>query len=112
MNHFMKLCLAATMFVAPVAAFAGNGAQDSAFDKNNNPVVDSRGNCVLTKWMDDKEGCKAPVAPEVAAPAPAPVPAPAPAPKVVASKEARTVYFDFNSAALTGEAQEKLKGLA
>jgi OOP family OmpA-OmpF porin len=103
------------LLATPLAALAANGAQDSAFDKHNNPVYDSRGNCVLTKWMDDKEGCKAPVKKEVAAApvvAPEPVPAPVPTAAVVASKEARTVYFDFNSAALTAESQDKLKTLA
>lgn len=114
MKNFAKLCLAATMLMAPLAAHAAGGTQDSAFDKNNNPVYDSRGNCVLTKWMDDKEGCKAAEKEEVAAPAPTPEPAPAPTPEpqIVASKEARTVYFDFDSAALTAESQEKLKTLA
>lgn len=92
-----------------VPAFAGS-AEDAAYDKNSQTVIDTRGNCVRTKWQDASDPC---------APAPAPVkkvsPAPAPAPVAAApviSTEGRTVYFDFNKATLTPTATAKLDGLA
>lgn len=90
-----------------VPAFAGS-AKDAAYDKNNGAVIDSRGNCVRTKWQDANDPC---------APAPAPVkkvvaaPAPVAAAPVV-STEGRTVYFEFNETALTPTATTKLDGLA
>lgn len=113
MKKYISMFALAAVLGAPIAAMAAGGAQDAAFDDRNNAVIDARGNCVLTKWMDDKDPCAAPKE-EVAAPTPAPAPVPAPVPTVapVASKEARTIYFDFDSAALTMESQEKLKSLA
>lgn len=91
-----------------VPAFAGS-AEDAAYDKNKGIVIDSRGNCVRTKWQDVNDPC---------APAPAPVkkvaakPAPAPAPAPIMSTEQRTVYFDFNKADLTTAAKVKLDELS
>jgi OOP family OmpA-OmpF porin len=112
MKKYIGLCFLAAMLAAP--AVYADAAQDAAFDDRNNAVIDNRGNCVLTKWMDNKNGCVAAPKEEAAAPVvtPAPVPAPVPTATVVASKEARTVYFDFDSAALTIESQDKLKTLA
>jgi OmpA-OmpF porin, OOP family len=98
--------LVALSIAAP--AFAGP-AEDAAYDKNNGTVIDTRGNCVRTKWQDVNDPC---------APAAAPVkkvaarPAPAPAPVPVVSRENRTVYFDFNKADLTTAAKVKLDELA
>lgn len=100
------ISLVALSFTAP--AFAGP-AEDAAYDKNSGPVIDSRGNCVRTKWQDVNDPC---------APAPAPVkkvvarPAPAAAAVPVVSRENRTVYFDFNKADLTTAAKVKLDELA
>lgn len=96
------------VFAFHMPAFAGP-AEDAAYDKNKGAVIDSRGNCVRTKWQDVNDPC---------APAPAPVkkvaakPAPAPAAVPVMSKEQRTVYFDFNKADLTTAAKVKLDELA
>lgn len=93
------------------SAFAAS-AEDAAYDKNNGPLVDSRGNCVRTMWVDAKDPC----AP--AAPAPTPLPTPVAAipvprpPAPVVSREARTLYFEFNKAALTVESTTKLDQLA
>lgn len=101
--------LMALTVVAP-AAFAAS-AEDAAYDKNKTTVIDSRGNCVRTKWQDKNDPCAAPEAPKpVARPAPKPVAAPAPVP--VIEREARTVYFDFNKASLTPEATAKLDELS
>ena len=87
-------------------AFAAS-AEDAAYDKNNGVVIDSRGNCVRTKWQDVNDPC---------APAPAPAkkvaarPAPAPAP--VIEREQRTVYFDFNKASINASEAAKLDSLA
>lgn len=92
-------------------AFA-QSSQDSAYDERGASVVDSFGNCVRTKWMGDNDPCAPepePTPAPVATPAPAPEPEPAPAPTV--TLEQRTVYFDFDSAKLTDEAQTKLDQL-
>ncbi len=101
----------AALSLAP-AAFA-SPAEDAAYNKDDKPIMSSFGNCVRTKWDGDKDVC----APEAPKPAPKPVaviPAPAPAPVSIAniSQEQRSVYFDFNSAKLTGEGRTKLDQLA
>lgn len=100
--------LTVTALVALSSGAFAQSAQDAAYDKNDSHVIDSRGNCVRTKWMGAEDPCNA------AAPAPAPVPVAAPAPAAVpeVSLEQRTVYFDFNRATLTGEAIAKLDQLA
>jgi OOP family OmpA-OmpF porin len=89
------------------SAFAAS-AEDAAYDKNDGPVIDSRGNCVRTKWQDTNDPCAAP------APAPKPIARPVakPAPAPVVTNEQRTIYFDFNKATLTPEATAKLDQLA
>ena len=92
-------------------AFAAS-AEDAAYDKNKQAVIDVRGNCVRTKWQDQNDPCAAAPAPK---PAPKPVPVAAPAPVTPPpqiSREARTVYFDFDKSVLTSEAQQKLDELA
>lgn len=110
----MRTTLLAAASLAVLAfhmpAFAGP-AEDAAYDKNNGAVIDSRGNCVRTKWQDVNDPCApapAPVKKVAAKPAPAPAPAPAP----VMSTEQRTVYFDFNKTDLTTAAKVKLDELA
>ncbi len=104
------LILGACAFIAiaastPVLAAAAN---DAAWDKRNQPVGDSNGNCVRTKWQDASDPCA--VTPP--APAPVPVAAPAPAPVPVVALEQRTLYFDFDSSKLTAESSTKLDQLA
>lgn len=97
--------LLAFSFAAP--AFAGP-AEDAAYDKNKGTVIDSRGDCVRTKFQDANDPCApTPVPQHVVRAVPRPV---APAP--VIAREARTVYFDFNKASLTAEGTAKLDQLA
>lgn len=104
----LSLLTAASLLALTIAtpAFAAP-AEDAAYDKNKGPVIDSRGNCVRTMWLDKNDPCSVtpPPARQVAKPAPRPV-----AP--VIEREQRTVYFDFNKASLTGEATAKLDSLA
>lgn len=105
MNRTTLFALTALMAgTSSFAAFAASD-QDAAYDKRNGFIVDSRGGCVRTKWMESGDPC----APE--APAPRTIPAPAPVMPTV-SLEQRTIYFNFDSAALTGEALAKLDTLA
>lgn len=98
-TSLLVIGFASTVYAAP--------AEDAAYDKNNGPVIDSRGNCVRTMWMDKSDPCAAPV------PAAKPVPRPvARAAAPVVSREARTLYFDFNKATLTTESTAKLDQLA
>lgn len=85
-------------------------ADDSAYDKTGGSVIDSRGNCVRTKWQGENDPC-APAAQPAPTPAPVAQPAPTPAPMPVVTLEQRTVYFDFDSAALTSEGTAKLNQL-
>lgn len=96
----LTITLATPAFAAP--------AEDAAYDKNKGPVIDSRGNCVRTQWQDKNDPCAAPEAPKPVAVRPMPRPAPMP----VISREARTIYFDFNKAALSQEGMTKLDQLA
>lgn len=93
--------LAAPAFAAP--------AEDAAYDQRNQPVYDSTGKCVRTKWQDQADPCMPAMA---VVPTPVPVAAPAPAPVPEVALEQRTIYFDFDSAVLTTEAKTKLDGLA
>lgn len=106
MRTFTKISAVALMLAAATPAFAGP-AEDAAWDKRNQPVYDSAGKCVRTKWQDANDPCLPAAA--VAVPAPAPAPAPAPIPEV--ALEQRTIYFDFDSAVLTAESQSKLDAL-
>lgn len=113
MNNSLKI-LALTVSVSLGAlaspSFAGSSAQDSAFDKNSQPVYDSWGKCVRTRWDGRNDPCApAPIPEPTPAPAPAPEPVKAPEPQV--QLEQRTIYFDFNSDALDAEAIEKLTKL-
>lgn len=97
------------MCLSAPAVFAAS-SKDAAYDKNSKTVMDSNGNCVRTKWQDKEDPC---------APPPPPAPAPAPKPVVKAppaapimSREALTIYFDFNKAQLTAESTAKLDQVA
>ncbi|MBN8531767.1 MAG: OmpA family protein [Alphaproteobacteria bacterium] len=95
-----------------VAAFSTSGAfaksEDAAYDKGNNPVVDSRGGCVRTKWTDDRDPCAPTPPPQPVVEAPKPKPKPMP----VVSQEQRTIYFEFDSYKLTPEGAAKIDQLA
>lgn len=105
MRSMIALTTVLLLTAGPVFA---QSAEDSAYDKRGSSVIDTRGNCVRTKWMGENDPC----APDVA-PTPAPVaqPAPTPAPMPVVTLEQRTVYFDFDSAALTADGTAKLNQL-
>lgn len=105
--HIIKNISAAALLLAVATPAFAAPAVDAAWDKRDQPVIDTRGNCVRTKWMGDQDPCSPATA--VAVPAPAPAPAPAPIPEV--ALEQRTIYFDFDSAQLTGESQSKLDAL-
>lgn len=95
--------------LASAPAFADT-AKDAAYDKRSQPVYSGNGNCVRTKWQEPSDPCLP--ATHVKAPEPVPVAAPAPAPIPEIALEQRTIYFDFDSAKLTSEAQVKLDQLA
>ena len=101
----MAIC-AALLLAQP--AFS-QSAEDAAYDKNSNPVVDSQGDCVRTKWQDENDPCAPPPPP---APKPVAKPKPAPKPLPVVSLEQRTIYFNFDSAELDAESLNKLGDLA
>ncbi len=107
--------LAATALISmgmAAGAFAAT-ADDAAYDANNKPVVDSRGNCVRTMWQGANDPCAA-----AAAPAPMKrehhtrVTPPQRKAAPVSSNEQSTIYFDFNKATLTAASKQKLDALA
>ncbi len=106
MHMFTRISAAALLLAVATPAFAAP-AVDAAWDKREQPVIDTRGNCVRTKWMGGQDPC----APAAAVAVPVPVAAPAPAPIPEVALEQRTIYFDFDSAVLTGESQSKLDAL-
>ncbi len=91
MKTFVKMTLAAA---AGAMMFAGSanaehyGPHDVVKDERGNVVVNTWGHCVRTKWKAGHDECGANL-----------------------SIEARTVYFDFDSAALTPAAKAKLDSL-
>ncbi len=98
-----------TVILLSASSVFAQSAEDSAYDKDGGSVIDSRGNCVRTKWMGENDPCAADAPAPVAQPAPTPAPVPAALPEV--SLEQRTIYFDFDSAALNTEATQKLDEL-
>ena len=105
-----KLMLGVMMLAIYATGAMADSAHDAALDERMNAVFDERGNCVRTKWMGHEDPC-APPKPEPVKVA-KPAPAPAPAPEFVVTKDERTVYFGFDSAALDSEAEMKLENLA
>lgn len=99
-----------TLSIAAPAAFSATD-QDAAYDKGNHPVGDTNGHCVRTKWNAGEDPCAVtpPPPPPVVVARPAPVKA---APLPIVSKEASTVYFDFNKSTLKGDDTAKLDKLA
>lgn len=89
-----KISFAALIALAMApAAYAVDGYQDRAQDKEGRPIMDARGNCVLTKWEVNQDPCN----PE--------------APRLVLSKAERTVYFDFNKSTIKASEKPKLDSL-
>jgi OmpA-OmpF porin, OOP family len=101
---------AATALALSIAALGANAQgidKDTATDTGKNIVTNTFGNCVRTKWDANGDPC----APEVKA-VPQQVAAPVvAAPVAIPSREARTVYFDFNKATLTPDSVAKLNDL-
>lgn len=91
----VTIAAAAAYIAMASAAFAGGShatAQDDVRDTNGASVTSTFGDCVRTKWMVNTDPCGAPSLMRM-------------------SREARTVYFDFNSAKLTAESKTKLNNL-
>lgn len=109
MRQLLLATLTITLLLQAPAAFAVD--QDAAFTKTKSFVGDTNGKCVRTKWMNQDDPCK-PYVPPAPAPAPVPVAMPVVEPMPVVTLEQRTIYFDFDSAALSEEANAKLSGLA
>lgn len=105
MRMFAAFTTIVLLTASPVFA---QSAEDSAYDKTGDSVTDSRGNCVRTKWMGENDPCAPAVEP---APTPVAQPAPTPAPMPVVTLEQRTIYFDFDSAALSPQGTAKLNQL-
>ncbi len=103
----MKTFITTLCALSLMASAAHAIPQDAAIDERNNFVVDKRGNCVRTKWMETNiDECNPP------APEPVAKPAPAPAPEPVVKRELLNIYFDFNSSTLNSEGQHKLSQLS
>lgn len=85
----VSLMAAASALALMGAAQAGSqgGHQDVVKDVRGNVVMNSFGNCVLTKWTGAYDECS------------------------IVDIEARTVYFNFDSASLTPAARAKLDSL-
>jgi OOP family OmpA-OmpF porin len=105
------LGIAASLAVSLIVTSAmATPAEDAAYDTNSQPIYDSQGGCVRTKWMGDTNPCGK-EAPKPVAKKFVPMPIPAAAVPEV-ELEQRTIYFDFNSAGLDAESREKLDNLA
>ncbi len=81
--------------------------QEVVYDERNNVPTNTFGNCVRTKWSAEGDIC----APAKPIPQPVVVPAPQPPAPPKISREARTVYFDFNKSTLNADGIEKLNTL-
>jgi outer membrane protein OmpA-like peptidoglycan-associated protein len=104
-----SVLLTATAGIMLASTAMAADAEKAAYSTFGHAVYDSQGDCVRTKWDGDIDPC-APPAPE-----PAPIakaaPKPAPAPLPVVTRAQRTIYFNFDSAALTDQAKGKLQQL-
>lgn len=87
MNKLVKATVLATAGAMALAGAAYAGPKDVVKDERGNIVVNTFGNCVRTKWSAAYDECND------------------------LGIEARTVYFDFDSAALTPAAKAKLDSL-
>ena len=93
MINFKKACMLATacVMLAP-AAFAAPHMKDVVKDERGNVVMNTFGNCVITKWDAVTDECLGD--------------------GLQLSKEQRTVYFDFNKSTLNAKEKAKLDSLA
>jgi len=89
MNTKQKLVSAIVAILFAPVAMAADMPQASVVDAQGRAVMDARGNCVLTKWESADSACG----------------------NLVLSREARTVYFDFNKSAIRGSEKAKLDSL-
>ncbi len=107
LKKMLAISVSATCLGLAAPAIAAGGSQDAALDKREHTLTNSWGNCVRTKWNANSDVC-------APAPKPEPVAAPAPPPtkSLIDSREARTVYFNFNDEDLTEESRAKLDSLA
>lgn len=101
------LSSAALMVSAPAFAHGGD-SQDTVITDDGKILVSTNGACVRSKWQAGSDDCAPEPEPE---PEPAPAPAPVVAPSPEPAKDARTVYFDFNSASLNVSEAAKLDAL-
>lgn len=111
MTSMLKNTLLASAVVLACFGSAQAQTKDTVADERGNIAVNTFGNCVRTKWDNATDACAQPAAP---APAPVAMPAPEPVaaqPVAQLSKEARTIYFDFNKDLLTAESVAKLDTL-
>lgn len=92
MINFKKACMLATacVMLAP-AAMASNHVKDVVKDERGNVVMNTFGNCVITKWDAVSDECLG---------------------GLQLSREQRTVYFDFNKSTLNAKEKAKLDSLA
>ena len=92
----MKMSKTSTILAAASALMLSTAANAGVFKKavhstDGNAVHSTNGNCVITKWDDATGACANAVAD--------------------VDYELRTVYFDFNSSAITPAAKTKLNAL-
>lgn len=97
MNMLTKTTILAAVGAAMIAGAAtARDNRDVVHDNQGHVVQNTFSNCVRTKWVNDHDEC---AAIEQAA-------------AVNVDLEARTVYFDFDSAVLTPAGRAKLDSLA
>ena len=87
MVKLFKTTLTAAVAVAVLAGAAVAGPRDVVRDERMNIIVNTFGNCVRTKWENSHDNC------------------------IDVGIEARTVYFNFDSAAITPAGRAKLDSL-
>lgn len=90
MKTFLKISVTAIAILGIAsAAIAGNGPKKVVKDERENTVYNTFNNCVITKWDAQHDECAG----------------------GDISREARSVYFDFDRAVLTPAAKAKLDSL-
>lgn len=92
--------LAVTASSLPAAAAFQD--QETVRSSYGNIVVDSRGNCIRTRWVGDGNECGVTELSRVDIPQA----------RTEIKADERTVYFEFDKATLTAEARQKLDDLA
>ncbi len=89
--------LMATAAVALMITSAQAANKEAAITNAGNPVLDARGNCVLTMWEGQRYCAGQPVAEQAGR---------------FLRKEELTIYFDFDSTRITPESARKLDQVA